>query len=127
MTQNLELAYVTRPSDEELQAAIHCFSEDANNEDSDFVNATLAIVGEACTLLAEGKSEAETMASLGERGLSADCAAPFVEKAREIVASESLQNPEIALTPQSQGNAPKLLIAAIVVVFVLAFVLIGVG
>lgn len=125
MTQNLELAYVTRPSDEELQAAIHCFSEDANNEDGDFVNATLAIVGEACTLLAEGKSEEETIASLGERGLSADCATPFVEKAREIV--QSNRNLESVATPADQGNAPKLLLAAIVIVFALAYVFIGVA
>lgn len=126
MTQNLVLALISRPEPDELAAAIRCFADDAENTDGEAVmQAGLAIVGEACTLLDEGKSEAQTIAALGELGLSAACATPFVEKAREIVASNG--SPTIPATAVSQGNAPQILLAAIVIVFVVAFLMIGVG
>lgn len=126
MTQNLVLTSVSRPDPDELAAAIRCFADDAENTDGEAVmQAGLAIVGEACTLLDEGKSEAQAIATLGERGLSAACATPFVEKAREIV--ESNGSPAIPSSAVSQGNAPKILVAAIMLVFALAFFFIGVG
>ena len=126
MTQNLVLTSVSRPEPDELDAAIRCFADDANNTDGEAVlNAGLSIIGEACTLLDEGKSEAETIAALGARGLSADCARPFVEKAREIVQSNG--SPAIPSSAVSQGNAPQILVAAIMLVFALAFFFIGVG
>lgn len=126
MTQNLLLTSVSRPSDEALQAAILCFADDAENTDGEAVmNAGLTIVGEACSLLDEGKSEEEAVVALGERGLSVACATPFVEKARDIL--QSNEKPKVVVIPQEQGNAPKLLIAAIAIVFVLAYMLIGVN
>ena len=126
MTQNLVLTSVSRPDPDELAAAIRCFADDAENTDGEAVmQAGLAIVGEVCTLLDEGKSEAQAIAALGERGLSAACATPFVEKAREIV--ESNGSPAIPATAVSQGNAPQILVAAIMLVFALAFFFIGVG
>ena len=125
MTQNLLLTSVSRPSDEALQAAIRCFADDAENTDGEAVmNAGLTIVGEACSLLDEGKSEEEAIAALGERGLSAACATPFVEKARDIL--QSNETLDVVVIPSEQGNAPTLLIVAIAIVFVLAFMLIGV-
>lgn len=126
MTQNLLLTSVSRPSDEALQAAILCFADDAENTDGEAVmNAGLTIVGEACSLLDEGKSEEEAVVALGEHGLSVACATPFVEKARDIL--QSNEKLKVVVIPQEQGNAPKLLIAAIAIVFVLAYMLIGVN
>lgn len=126
MSQNLVLTSVTRPSDDELRAAILCFADDAENTDGESaMNAGLTIVGEACTLLAEGMRVEEVVAALGERGLSAACATPFVEKAREIV--QSHQGLEMAAGPVDQGNAPRILIAGLVLVLMLAVVMMSIG
>lgn len=126
MSQNLVLTSVTRPSDDELQAAILCFADDAENTDGEAaMNAGLTIVGEACTLLDEGLGENEVIAALGERGLSAACAMPFVAKARDIV--QSNRGLELAAVPVNQGNAPKFLVATLVLIFVAAYFVIGIG
>lgn len=88
MTQDLAIAIVEKPTQLALQDAISCFSDDAPEKSGEAItNAMLTIVGEACSLLYEGKTTIETIDSLKRNGLSEEISTTFVGKAIEIVQS----------------------------------------
>lgn len=92
MTQ-YQLHSVSKPSDAELAQAIATMSGDADISPEELMQASLVIVGEACSLMGEDKkSQEETIASLTMSGLSPESSTPLVEKAAEIVNS-SINNP----------------------------------
>lgn len=72
----------------------------------------MAIVGEACSLLDEGKTKEETIAYLELNGLSEECSTPFVEKAVEIVRwNQQAQEPP-------SNTALRLLVAGVITLLV---------
>ncbi|XZG69524.1 hypothetical protein ACTSKR_12810 [Chitinibacteraceae bacterium HSL-7] len=112
MTQNLHEFEVEKPNPQTLQNAISCFADDGVERPVEKMTAAmLIIIGEACSLLDEGKTKAETIASLKQNGLSEDCSTPFVEKAMGIVASQQRAEQDGA-----QAMNPLLLIAGMLVV-----------
>ena len=80
---------LTKPGADEVQEAIHTLVKGADQDVQNFFEAGLIITSEACFMLDFGKTQTEIIASLVERGLPADMCLPFVEKASEIVQSNS--------------------------------------
>lgn len=67
MMKDYLLTSVTKPGEAELQQAILCFIDDKTDKTGDESwNAAMAIIGEACSLLDDGKTTAEVITSLAE-------------------------------------------------------------
>jgi hypothetical protein len=75
---------IEKPSEMDLQRAIQVLQGDDVWSSSSLMEHSLVIIGEAASLLVEGKSRPEVLASLCDRGLSADLAEPLLKKALEI-------------------------------------------
>lgn len=90
MTGDYLLTSVTKPSETELEEAILCFVDDKSEKSAtEAWKAAMAIMGEACSLLDDGKTIADVINSLADQGLSEECSTPLVEKANEIVQSSN--------------------------------------
>lgn len=113
MTQNLVFTAVEKLDRFALQEAISCFAEGALEKSAEqLTEAMMAIVGEACSLLDEGKTKEETIAYLELNGLSEECSTPFVEKAVEIVRwNQQAQEPP-------SNTALRLLVAGVITLLV---------
>lgn len=124
MTGEYLLTSVTKPSETELEEAILCFVDDKSEKSgTEAWKAAMAIIGEACSLLDDGKTIADVINSLADQGLSEECSTPLVEKANEIVQSS---NSVDANTEDQRGRgAYAVLKLGIVTGVVLAFLVLA--
>jgi hypothetical protein len=122
MTEPFVLTAVTRPTSLQLKDAIFSYSENAPESTVDeSIKDGLAIIGEACSLLDEGKTTDEALSSLVAQGLSTECAITFVEKANEIVQSNNRMN-ALHSHPKT-GIASKLMKISIIIAMMLIFLI----
>ncbi len=116
MENHLVLTSVTKPSDTELNQAILFFTEESvGHTGEEVMSAGFIIMGEACSLLDDGKTTEEILASLATRGLSEECATPFVEKAAEIVKWN-----QVATAEMREGSHPGVLAGFLIAAITMA-------
>ena len=88
MTGATRLIAMRQPTAEELQTAIALIQHGSSNmSGQEFVEATLPVVAEACTLYEMGKRKEDVEAALVAQGLEAGAAQVLTDKAIEIVES----------------------------------------